>query len=95
MGELKKMVVTVPSRLLNEIDTMAMDDGRDRSEFVREAIHFYVKRRAQSDMCSKLKEGYIRMGKVNLQLAQEAEVYDDYMLVNYEHVLAESEDVGD
>ena len=24
-------------------------------------------------MCSKLKEGYIRMGQVNLQLAQEAE----------------------
>lgn len=38
MGELKKMVVTVPSGLLSEIDTMAMAEGRNRSEFVREEI---------------------------------------------------------
>ena len=95
MGELKKMVVTVPSGLLSEIDTMAMAEGRNRSEFVREAMHFYLKRKAQADMCSKLKEGYIRMGQVNLQLAQEAEADENYMLEKYELILAECEDVGD
>lgn len=72
MGELKRIMITVPAALLQEVDGMvALEEGRNRSEFVREALHRFLEDRKRRELRDRMKSGYQEMARINLQLAEE------------------------
>ena len=58
-----------------------------RSQFVREAMRFYLMER-RSILREELIEGYRRMAQLNLQIAEESEVSYGFELEDYERQLA-------
>ena len=72
MGELKRIMITVPAALLQEVDGMvALEKGKNRSEFVREALHRFLEDRKRRELRDRMKSGYLEMARINLQLAEE------------------------
>ncbi|MDU2064196.1 MAG: ribbon-helix-helix protein, CopG family [Sporomusaceae bacterium] len=71
MAELKRIMISLPNSLLQEVDGIIAMEKLSRSQFVREAMRLYIedkKRKAVRDM---MKKGYQEMAVINLALAEE------------------------
>ena len=72
MSELRRILIAVPDTLLQEVDGMvALEKGRSRSEFVREALHRFLEDRKRREFRDRMKTGYLEMARINLPLAEE------------------------
>ncbi len=89
MSETKRIMVSVPNKLLLEVDKLVKEENGNRSQFVREAIQLYILERKKRLLRERLKEGYQRMAALNLVLAEEGAGMDP--LEEYEKELAEAE----
>lgn len=89
MSETKRIMVSVPNKLLLEVDKLVKEESGNRSQFVREAIQLYILERKKRLLRERLKEGYQRMAALNLVLAEEGAGMDP--LEEYEKELAEAE----
>ncbi len=89
MSETKRIMVSVPNKLLLEVDKLVKEENGNRSQFVREAIQHYILERKKRLLRERLKEGYQRMAALNLVLAEEGAGMDP--LEEYEKELAEAE----
>ena len=77
MAELKRIMISIPNSLLQEVDGIIAMDKLSRSQFIRDAMRLYIedrKRRAVRDM---MKKGYQEMAVINLSLAEEGLIADD------------------
>lgn len=88
MAERKRIIVTVPSTLLEEIDRLVGGRRGSRSELVLEAMRLYLAERKYR-LRESVKAGYAEMASLNLALAEEALVAD-----NESHFLAVSGQSG-
>ncbi len=89
MSQTKRIMISLPNRLLEEVDRVVQEENGNRSQFVREAMQMYVLERKKQDLREKLKDGYQRMAALNLVLAEEGS--DEKLLDHYERQLAEAE----
>lgn len=87
----KKILITLPEQLLEEADSFAKKQGKNRSELVREAIKMHVKELKRLEVRDKLIRGYQEMAAINSEWAEAAERADYEALVGYEEKLAECE----
>lgn len=72
MADYQEIMVSVPSNLLQELDGLVMPDrGYDRSVFVMEALQRYIDEKKRRAIREELKQGYLEMAHLNLQLAEE------------------------
>ncbi len=72
MADYQEIMVSVPSNLLQELDGLVMpDQGYDRSMFVMEALQRYIDEKKRRAIREELKQGYLEMAHLNLQLAEE------------------------
>ena len=55
---MERIMVTLSEALLAEVDAMARQAGKKRSEVVREALHEWLARRTQGEFEALLAEGY-------------------------------------
>ncbi|NLT21116.1 MAG: CopG family transcriptional regulator [Syntrophomonadaceae bacterium] len=67
----KRIIITVPESLLSEMDDISMQESKNRSEIVREAIGFYLGERRKSFLKEQMKKGYLEMAEINLKFACE------------------------
>ncbi|MEA4882690.1 MAG: ribbon-helix-helix protein, CopG family [Clostridia bacterium] len=88
MAELRKIIVSVPSGLLDEVDLFVRKEGRNRSEVVREAMRMYLKEHARAELREQLRDGYLRMASVNIDAARECAVAEEEAFAGYERFLA-------
>ena len=88
MGE-SKVIVSLPDTLLKKSDIVYMEK-KNRSEFIREAMKLYSRKR-KVEMRESLKKGYTEMANINLALAESAFSADFHSLDLYEAILSESE----
>lgn len=65
MAELRKILISVPVNLLNEVDVIVSSDKSNRSEFVREAMKFYIRERKKSERLALMQKGYQDMAEIN------------------------------
>lgn len=72
MPKTKRVMVSVPYNLLQEVDGIVSSEKRNRSEFIREAMRLYIRERKKNEIREKMQKGYKEMGKINLDLANEA-----------------------
>lgn len=91
MPQLKKILVTLPNSLLEDLDTLASQEGVNRSEMIRQAIALYLKEKKKLELREKLKKGYQEMGALNLALSEMYFDMDQEQLNRYEEKLAECE----
>ncbi len=91
MSEQKKILVCLPDTLLDEVDALVKKEGVRRSSLVREALQLYIKEKKREEIQRQLKEGYARMGEINLEIAEMCFAADCMQNQSYEEKLAECE----
>ena len=91
MGKGKKVMINLPSALLQEVDRYLQKNSSSRSQFFQEALRCYLQKQRRQDIREELRTGYREMEEINLELAQEG-IHCDYRIMHfYEESLAECE----
>ncbi len=70
MAGLKKILISLPDNLLEEIDVAASSEKTSRSHFVGEAMKVYLKERRKIEIREKMKKGYQEMAEINIRLSE-------------------------
>lgn len=83
----KRIIITVPESLLCEVDEFTHIEHRNRSEIVREAIIFYLGERKKELTIEQMKKGYLEMAEINLHMAVEDTINEDYQVIPDDKVL--------
>lgn len=91
MSQLKKVLITVPDTLLEQVDLIAGKEQRNRSEFVREAMRRYIEEKKKTELQEEMKKGYREMAELNLRLAEMYFEAENDLFSDYEEKLAECE----
>ena len=91
MADLKKIAVCMPDTLLKEIDDMVCHKSINRSEFIRDAMRFYISEIKRTTTVEKMRNGYIEMTEINITLAEIGLTADYETIIGYETRLAECE----
>lgn len=91
MAELKKILISLPNSLLEEIDQIASIQKINRSEFVRQAMKLYIREKKKLEMRESMKKGYEEMAEINLKLAEYCLEADNEIQKKYMQRLAECE----
>ena len=92
MNDIKKILISMPESLLNEVDTVISTDKSSRSEFIREAIKFYLSEKKNNDIKLKLIQGYQAMAGISAEISEYCYDYDSIQIVEYEGRLEELKD---
>lgn len=76
MAETRRVMISVPDNLLQELDIIVKRDKLNRSQLIREAVKVYIGERynKQRSIVNKelMQRGYVEMSEINLNLANEA-----------------------
>lgn len=72
MAELRQIVITLPSKLLQEVGGVAEEQQCTVSQCFEEAVCFYLQLRKREQM----RRGYEEMADINLCLAEEDPMLD-------------------
>ena len=70
MAETRKIMVSLPNNLVEEVDFIVSMEDKNRSEFVREAMKLYIREKRKLEVSERLKDGYLEMSKINLSFAE-------------------------
>ena len=89
MPGVKRIMISLPESLLEEVDGLASLEKRNRSEFIREAMRLYILERKRRTIREQMKKGYQEMAQINLSLAKENYEIEDEVQRYYEDQLAE------
>jgi CopG family transcriptional regulator/antitoxin EndoAI len=81
VAELKRIMISIPNSLLQEVDGIVAMEKLSRSQFVREAMRLYIEERKRKAVRDLMRKGYQEMAGINLALAEEGlsadvEVYE-------------------
>ncbi|MFD2617332.1 MULTISPECIES: CopG family ribbon-helix-helix protein [Terrilactibacillus] len=68
----KEIKVNLPKHLVTEIDGVAEQDNVNRSEFLHRAIRMYLRERNKRQIREAMRQGYMEMAKINLNIASES-----------------------
>lgn len=91
MAEQKKILLSLPDALLQEVDHYVSSDYGSRSALIREAMQEFVDRRKQMELKEQLKQGYQLMAGLNLEWAEACLEADNTLLFGIEEKLSECE----
>ena len=83
--------VTLPDLLVEEVDNLAAADNRSRSEVIKLALGQYVSEKRRIELKEQMKKGYLEMGDINLEIAENSLLSDESAYEIYEEFLSESE----
>lgn len=78
----KRIIITVSESLLSEVDHITLEESKNRSQIVREAIKFYLGERKRIMALEKMKKGYLEMAEINLHIACKNSGIEEEALVN-------------
>ncbi|SJZ34409.1 CopG family ribbon-helix-helix protein [Selenihalanaerobacter shriftii] len=91
MTNLKRVMISLPDSLLEEVDGVAQKKNQNRSEFVREAMKLYITELRKNEIRRSMKQGYLKMGEINLKLAEDNIEIENKDFKKYEASIAECE----
>lgn len=84
MAETRRITVSLPNSLLEQVDVMVPMQYKNRSDFVIEAMRLFIDDKKRLDIIERLKEGYKEMSQINLNLAEMGLEQDIIDLAMYE-----------
>lgn len=85
----KRIIISLPDSLLEEVDGIINLENKNRSELIREAMRFYLKEKKKSRLREQMRIGYQQMAQLNLTLAEEACYCEEEASLLIERKLAE------
>lgn len=91
MAEVKRIMISLPDNLLQEVDGIVASENVNRSEFIREAMKLYIEERKRRIIREQMKKGYIEMAKINLALVGESFSAEEEVKKYYDFQAAEGE----
>lgn len=68
----KRIMISLPNQLLEEVDGIVQKENSNRSEFIRQAMRVYLMERKKRHIRETMQQGYMEMAKINLNIASEA-----------------------
>lgn len=68
----KRITVTLPQHILNELDGVIKNENVNRSELIYQATKMYLRERKTRQIREIMQQGYMEMAKINLNIASEA-----------------------
>lgn len=68
----KRIMISLPDNLLQEVDGIVEEENSNRSEFIRQAMKLYLLERKKRYLRESMQRGYMEMAKINLNMASEA-----------------------
>ncbi|TMW70176.1 CopG family ribbon-helix-helix protein [Alteribacter natronophilus] len=68
----KRIMVSLPQHLVNELDGLLEKEDANRSEVIHQATKMYLRERKKSKIRETMQQGYMEMAKINLNIATEA-----------------------
>lgn len=68
----KRIMISLPDYLLQEVDGIVEKENSNRSEFIRQAMKVYLTERKKRFLRDSMQRGYMEMAKINLTIASEA-----------------------
>lgn len=68
----KRIMISLPDHLLQEVDVIVELENSNRSEFIRQAMKLYLLERKKRQLRDSMQRGYMEMAKINLHIASEA-----------------------
>ncbi len=84
MAETRRITVSLPDSLLEQVDVMVPMEYNNRSDFVVEAMKAFINEKKKLEIIERLKEGYREMSQINLALAEMGLEQDIVDLAIYE-----------
>ena len=91
MSNSKKIILSLPQELLEEMDACIKNENKNRSEWIREAISSQLLAEKKARIRAQMEQGYREMGMLNLSLSEEGLSADQKDFAIYENKLVESE----
>ena len=70
MAQYKKILISIPNNLLEELDSIVSNEKTNRSMLVREAMNLYIREKRKIELRDKMRNGYEQMAEINLRLAE-------------------------
>jgi CopG family transcriptional regulator/antitoxin EndoAI len=92
LAQYKKILISVPDNLLEELDIMVSNEKTNRSMVVREAMSLYIREKQKVELRDKMRRGYEEMAEINLRLAEGCLGADNDQQRIYEERLGEMEE---
>ncbi|MDD2212400.1 MAG: ribbon-helix-helix protein, CopG family [Clostridia bacterium] len=71
MADSKRIMISVPTALLAEVDGLTNLENKNRNELIREAMRFYLEEKRKMRLREQMRCGYQEMACLNLALAEE------------------------
>ncbi|MBQ7036489.1 MAG: ribbon-helix-helix protein, CopG family [Clostridia bacterium] len=87
MADKKKILVSLPTAFLAEVDALLETEEITRSEFVRRAMRFYMDEKRKEKIRLQMEQGYREMGEINLEIARACHCADTETMLRYEENL--------
>jgi CopG family transcriptional regulator / antitoxin EndoAI len=91
MANSEKIIVHLPSSIIEEADHLAKIENMDRNEFLTKIIRSYLQEKCFGENLLRLKEGYEEMASINTALAELGMSIDLPSLEEYEGKISESD----
>jgi CopG family transcriptional regulator/antitoxin EndoAI len=88
MAQAKRIMVSLPDNLLQEVDGIVRRETGNRSAFIREAMLLLIMERRRRERMEGYRLGYEKVGKLNAALAEDGLEEDSRDLEKYENNLA-------
>lgn len=85
--ELKKIMISLPQSLLEEVDGMVILEETDRSDVIREAMKLYIYEKKRRYLREQMCKGYQEMASINLSLAQEGLLSEEEVQIIFDNAL--------
>ncbi|SMB89603.1 transcriptional regulator, CopG family [Desulfonispora thiosulfatigenes DSM 11270] len=87
MADLKRIMISLPNSLLEEVDGMVILEKRNRSELIRDAMKLYIGEKKKRYLREQMCKGYQEMASINLSLAQEGLPSEEEVQMLFENAL--------
>lgn len=68
----KDIIISLPQQLLNEVDGVMQQEEVNRNELIHQATKMYLRDRKKRQIRESMRQGYMEMAKINLNMASEA-----------------------
>lgn len=89
VSECKRIMISMPSGLLDEVDIFASMENMNRSELIREAMKLYIAEKNKKALREQMKRGYQEMAALNLALSEEGMASEEEVDQFFQRQLAE------
>ena len=83
MGTMRRIIVTMPPDLLQQVEEMAEKLGFNRSQFIRRAVEAFLEEQRRRQLRELLKESYLVNAERDLRIAKEFAHADYETVVRY------------